>query len=113
MSVINLFFFITRAPKSDVCDVCFKEDNYLRTSPSDADVRQKALDHHRMLAECQREHLSEKRETWPSKPADTDHVVISMDMQQVIPIPKLPNQSAFFKRKVRIIIIKIFITLFQ
>ena len=112
MSVINLFIFISRAPKSDVCDICFVEEMYFKTNEGD-DVRKKKFDHHRALAQSQRDHLKEKKETWENKPADTADIAISLDMQQVIIIPKLPNQSAFFKRKVRIIIIKIFITLFQ
>ena len=111
MSVINLFIFISRAPKSDVCDICFVEDMYFKTNE---DVeRKKKFDHHKALAQSQRDHLKEKKETYGNKPADTEDIAISLDLQQVIPIPKLPNQSAFFKRKVRIIIIKIFITFLQ
>ena len=80
----------------------------------DEDVeRKKKWDDHKALGQSLRDNLNEMKEIYVNKPEDTDDIAISLDLQQVIPIPKLPNQSAFFKRKVRIIIIKIFITFLQ
>ena len=115
MSVINLFIFISRPPKSDVCDVCFVEDAYFRTMPNeDADVeRRKKWKAHQDLGQSLRDNLNKMKDEHAEKPKNTADIAISIDMQQVIIVPKLPNQSAFFKRKVRIIIIKIFITFLQ
>ena len=115
MSVINLFIFISRPPKSDVCDICFVEDAYFNTMPDeDGDVeRKKKWEDHKALGQSLRDNLNQMKEIYANKPKNTDDIAISLDLQQVIPIPKLPNQSAFFKRKVRIIIIKIFITFLQ
>ena len=65
---------------------------------------QALLKAHQEQATAQQVHLSEREKSCPidDKNEEDDWLTIATDLQQTQPVPKLNNQSAFYKTKVRI-----------
>ena len=106
-SSFHYFFYLFYRPaKTDVCDYCTEvtlkiqgaESHQLKTK------LQAQLESHEQQAKAQQSHLSEREKSCPSddKNEEDAWLTIATDLQQTQPVPKLNNQSAFYKKKVRI-----------
>ena len=103
--LIVLMFFILfyRPAKTDVCDTCTVLEKSMEVQPQNKARLQTKLDQHKEEAKKQQHHLSEREKSCPTddkKPGDA-WITIATDLQQTQPVPRLVNQSAYYKKKVR------------
>jgi len=101
-----LFFY--RKPRSDKCDTCEQATQDLKAIGDDSSIRAqkiiKELDAHKAEAERRTtrmtQHLNPKD---PNYVQEEDWCILATDLMQTQPLPKLSNQSSFFRKKVSII----------
>ena len=98
--------FIFRPAKVDECDYCTEADQKIQGAecPSFKSDLQALLKIHQEEAAKQVENLSSHERSCPidDENAEDDWLTIATDLQQTHPVPKMNNQSAFYKTKVRI-----------
>ena len=98
-----LFILFYRPSKTDVCDTCTVLEKSMEVTPQNKARLQTKLDQHKEEAKKQQHHLSEREKSCPTddkKPGDA-WITIATDLQQKLLVPRLVNQSAFYKKKVR------------
>ena len=106
-SSFHYFFYLFYRPaKTDQCDYCTEMKLKIQGTESH-ELRkelQALLKSHEEQATAQQSHLSEREKSCPSDDKNEKDlwITIATDLQQTQPVPKLNNQSAFYKKKVRI-----------
>lgn len=103
-----MFFLLFYRPhKTDKCDTCTEFDQEMKIRPADKVRLQAEKEAHEAEARIQQNHLKarEASSLLDAKKADNTWITICTDLQQTQPVPRLNNQSAFYKRKVSFSII--------
>ena len=101
---INVFFILFYRPtKVDECDTCTEIKQSIKATPENKVQLQAELDKHNKESDIQVAHLSAREQSCPldDKEAGNTWLTIATDLQQTQPVPKLSNQSSFYKKKVR------------
>ena len=100
---INSFILFYRPAKVDECDTCLEYRQLIASTPENKVQLQADLDAHDKEGKLRQRHLSYREESCPldHKKAGNTWVTIATDLQQTQPVPKLSNQSSFYKKKVR------------
>ena len=98
---INFFILFYRPAKTDICDTCTELEKAIERSPPNLAQLQARLQAHKAEAREQQLHLKHCEEQCPIDAQNEDDVwiTIATDLQQTQPVPKLNNQSAFYKKK--------------
>ena len=100
---INVFFLLFYRPhKTDKCDTCTELQQSMKIRPDDKVQLQAELDAHLAEANIQVQHLKNREVSCPveAKNVHSTWITIATDLQQTQPVPRLNNQSAFYKKKV-------------
>ena len=99
-----MFFFLLfyRPHKTDKCDTCTELQQSMKIRPEDKVQLQAELEAHLEEARLQMQHLAARELSCPkyAKDVDSTWITIATDLQQTQPVPRLNNQSAFYKKKV-------------
>ena len=98
---INFFILFYRPAKTDVCDTCTELGKAIERSPPNLAQLQARLQAHKVEARNQQQRLQHFEEQCPIDAENSDNCwkTIATDLQQTQPVPKLNNQSAFYKKK--------------
>ena len=99
---INFFILFYRPAKTDVCDTCTDLEKAIELSPPNLAQLEARLQEHQHEARKQQQHLKDREISCPidDKKDGDPWITIATDLQQTQPVPKLNNQSAFYKKKV-------------
>ena len=98
------YFFILfyRPTKTDVCDTCTELDLAIKRGGPNLDLLQARLQAHKIEGRRQQDRLKYLEVQCPKEAAenpDYSWITIATDLQQTQQVPKLNNQSAFYKKK--------------
>ena len=101
-TIIIFFILLYRPAKTDVCDKCTELELAIGRGDPNLAQLQARLQAHKAMARYMQERLKYRTEQCPIdalNPAN-EWITIATDLQQTQPVPKLNNQSSFFKQKV-------------
>ena len=84
-----------------MCDTCTEINKAIELRPPNIAQLQAILQEHKDEAIKQQQHLAEREISCPidDKKVGDPWITIATDLQQTQPVPKLVNQSAFYKKK--------------
>ena len=87
-----------------MCITCTEISMSIDITPQNKAQLQTKLQKHKEEADKQQHHLSECEKSCPidDKKAGDPWITTATDLQQTQPVPRLVNQSAFYKKRVRI-----------
>ena len=100
------FILFYRPSKTDVCDTCTELGIAIKetTAPEKKVELERKLAEHVMQYKAQIGNLHNHEEKCPAEKLENPEfpwITIATDLQQTQPVPRLVNQSAYYKQKVR------------
>ena len=100
-TIINFFILFYIPAKTDVCDTCTELELAIDRGAPNLARLQARLQAHKVEARNQQQRLQHFEHQCPidAQNPDNDWITIATDLQQTQPVPKLNNQSAFYKKK--------------
>ena len=100
------FILFFRPAKTDVCDTCTELGISINETPAPenkVELESKLAEHVKQY-EAQQDNLKNHELKCPDEKhedPDCPWITIATDLQQTQPVPRLVNQSAYYKQKVR------------
>ena len=98
------FILFYRPRKTDECDTCTSIKISMKKTPENIEDLEAKMAQHKVLYKAQQTNLQNHEQTiGPRNQKDpkSPWVTIATDLQQTQPLPRLVNQSSFYKKKVR------------